>query len=644
MANWIWENTSTDRSGSSGDLAKLFRNEEVKQPGLLAVGAPTVDATIVAREVIQNSWDAATEFQRARRTQGLQVPDFAIRFKFSEATGKNKVNLVERLDLNGLAMRAYEVGDPTRLGIVNSRVLDSLKSKKPLRLLEIHESGTTGMYGPFSSPTSKMYLALLSVGYTKKDIGAGGSYGYGKAGLIRASALHSVVAYSRFEPREPEVEVTRRALGVTYWGQHECFNEVYTGFARLGSEGGGSVTPFSNDEADELANDLGLEIRGASDGEMGTTFLLLEPTVNPKDLVRAVERNWWPALKDSLFSVEVEDYDGSVLHPKPRQNKELASFIRAYEIAMTSQDNVVENEKRITFNRFTSNDGESREVGVLGLVADTSTWSYDDEVAGLDGDAARRHRSLVALIRGPRMVVEYFDVTGEKPHVRGAFVADEGIDDLLRQTEPKAHDAWLSDAADVDVYPIATEVAKQVIGRVRSKTMEWRRLLKPKLDRSGATRLRELDRLVKKLLSGTRVTPPPPSNPRVIALSLRQRLVEIDESHQLIGLEAEVAVNLNENFDFSDTESTQVEVRFQYLILEDGSSGEAVEIKVSAPGKFTDLGVRGAARVFRGELGRAEKIFEVKSAAYSSDWTGKLVVSAVVVQTQVAAAEIRGDE
>ena len=49
-------NTSTDRSGSSGDLAKLFRNEEVKQPGLLAVGAPTVDATIVAREVIQNSW------------------------------------------------------------------------------------------------------------------------------------------------------------------------------------------------------------------------------------------------------------------------------------------------------------------------------------------------------------------------------------------------------------------------------------------------------------------------------------------------------------------------------------------------------------------------------------------------------------
>ena len=39
--------------------------------------------------------------------------------------------------------------------------------------------------------------------------------------------------------------------------------------------------------------------------------------------------------RDPLFSVEVEDYDGSVLHPKPRQDKELASFIRAYEIAMT---------------------------------------------------------------------------------------------------------------------------------------------------------------------------------------------------------------------------------------------------------------------------------------------------------------------
>ena len=58
------------------------------------------------------------------------------------------------------------------------------------------------------------------------------------------------VAYSRFATTGTEIEVTRRALGVTYWGQHECFNEVYTGFARLESEGGGSVTPFSSDDAD----------------------------------------------------------------------------------------------------------------------------------------------------------------------------------------------------------------------------------------------------------------------------------------------------------------------------------------------------------------------------------------------------------
>ena len=65
---------------------------------------------------------------------------------------------------------------------------------------------------------------------------------------------------------------------------------------------------------------------------------------------------------------------------------------------------------------------------------------------------------------------------------------------------------------------------------------------------------------------------------------------------------------------------------------------------MSAPGKFADDRVKGGAQVFRGELGRVEKMFEVKSAAYSSDWTGKLVVSAEVVRTPIEASEVRAAE
>ena len=60
---WSWEKTDPDRSQTSGDVAKLFKNEPVKAPGVFAADQPSPDATVLAREVIQNSWDAAGELR-----------------------------------------------------------------------------------------------------------------------------------------------------------------------------------------------------------------------------------------------------------------------------------------------------------------------------------------------------------------------------------------------------------------------------------------------------------------------------------------------------------------------------------------------------------------------------------------------------
>ena len=71
---WLWEQTDPGRSGAAGDLAKLFRNDPVKEPGLLAEGAPPRSATVLAREVIQNAWDSAIERRETYehlRDQGL---------------------------------------------------------------------------------------------------------------------------------------------------------------------------------------------------------------------------------------------------------------------------------------------------------------------------------------------------------------------------------------------------------------------------------------------------------------------------------------------------------------------------------------------------------------------------------------------
>ena len=100
---WVWEETEPTVSGSSGDISKLFRNEVVKTPGVFALDAPSAFATLMAREVIQNSADAAHEL---RSVLGDEAPEFEVEFKFEEKSVKAKRSLVDELDLGSLHKRA----------------------------------------------------------------------------------------------------------------------------------------------------------------------------------------------------------------------------------------------------------------------------------------------------------------------------------------------------------------------------------------------------------------------------------------------------------------------------------------------------------------------------------------------------------
>ncbi len=333
---WYWEKTDPSRSGSSGDLSKLFRNENVKQPGVFAVAAPSADATVLAREVIQNSWDAATEL----REDSDDPPPFEIRFSFGSALAERKQHLITRLGLNELAERLGG-SDRGELGLRSPNSLERLPEDEGLPYLLIEESGTTGMYGPWSGDRSKMYLALATVSFHAKRAGTGGSYGYGKSGLIRGSAVRTVVAYTCFRERDDDAGVTRRLLGMAYWGQHHVGDLSYTGFARFGHAAGVDRTvPFENEKADEIANALGIPVRDPdSQDQLGTTFLLIDPTVRPPDLVKAIERSWWPALESGADFHAVVTANGRELCPRPRKDDVLATFLNAYEAATAPPDN-----------------------------------------------------------------------------------------------------------------------------------------------------------------------------------------------------------------------------------------------------------------------------------------------------------------
>jgi hypothetical protein len=627
--NWAWEQTDPDRSGSSGDLSKLFKNEAVKHPGVFAAGAPSENATLMAREVVQNSADAAAELAA---DLGDEAPDFELSFEFESLSGTSKHDFIAALDLRAIAARGTNPSVPdwrARLGLDRDDALDHLGDSSPLRLLRVVERGTTGMYGPFEGARSKMYLALVSLGYTAKGGGSGGSFGYGKAGLIRGSAIRTIVAYSAFRKRSDDPGVTRRLLGMTYWGQHELDGISFTGFARFGRRTeDGAVRPFENKHADRIASDLGLKLRDPTDPEnLGTTFLVIEPTVDANELTSAVARNWWPALEDGRMTVTVSA-GGKMSVPRPMKDPVLRGFVDAYHLATTDQDNSKPHQFRQTFRRA-SIGGRQLMLGGLGLIAEPGGWSYEPDVG--DADDAVQHRSLVALIRGPRMVVEYMDAGRSRPYVRGAFVAAEDVDDLLRQTEPKAHDSWQTHFDEPGSDPDAPLVADAVARRIREHVRRFRDRLRPASRPAEEVRLPELERLFGRLaLLTSPGRPDPPAGERPFTIGVSQRLESTTNGCiRLIG---------RIDFALADDHSEAVEdvdAVISYRFVETGGTGQEAALQVTPPDGF-EL-VSEAPYRFRGRLTHDRAKFEFESASYPGDWTGRLKADVEFAPTGVLA-------
>lgn len=615
LAQWKWEQTDSDRSGSSGDLAKLFKNEVVKNPGVFAERAPREVATLMAREVIQNSVDSASEL--ANDLAG-DVPEFEISFEFDQHEGDTKSKLVKVLDLDAVAARGTNHADPkwrSRLGLESDDLLDHLHDSSPLRTLKIIESGTAGMYGAFEGGRSKMFLALISLGLTVKAAGSGGSYGYGKAGLIRGSAIRMVVAYSAFREREDDPGVTRRLLGMTYWGQHDLDDVSYTGFGRFGAEqDSGAVRPFENEDADRVAGELGLNLRDAALPEdLGTTFMLVEPTIDPGDLSSAIARNWWPALEEGRMTALVAA-DGTVTVPRPMKDPVLRTFVDAYHLATTDQDNSKPNQYRQAFRRVNVDETIYR-LGGLGLVAEPGGWSYESDAVDDDGEV--RHRSLVALVRGPRMVVEYLEVGRSRPFVRGVFVADDEVDELLRQTEPKAHDSWQTSASELGSDPAAARIAETVLDRVRNHVRKFRNQLRPASRPAEDVRLPELERLFARIFSTTESHS---SGPQQAERPFSIRVDELVEATEdgLIRLRGSAGFALSEHH---VNDEADVELTLSYRFIEDGGNGEEAKLVIEPPMGF-DV-VKTMPYVFRGRLGLERAKFSFFSDPYPADWTGR---------------------
>jgi hypothetical protein len=222
------------------------------------------------------------------------------------------------------------------------------------------------------------------------------------------------------------------------------------------------------------------------------------------------------------------------------------------------------------------------------------------------------------------MVVDYFDVGRQPPYVRGAFVAHDDVDDLLRRAEPKAHDRWQTEISADGKDTLVPAVSSAVLSRVRSSAAEFRRLIRPPARPTESVRLPLLDRLFAQVTKGDWNTSlRPDSSLRSVAIDLERQDLELvdDES---IRLHAVVSCSL------PHLDSALCEIAFRCAIVEDSRALASQPLEVDAPEGFaeSDTGTR-----FLGVLTRSPSAFTVTTTPYASDWTAKLVVTANIAST-----------
>jgi hypothetical protein len=238
---------------------------------------------------------------------------------------------------------------------------------------------------------------------------------------------------------------------------------------------------------------------------------------------------------------------------------------------------------------------------------------------------------MVALIRGPRMVVQYWTPPrGAKPYVRGVFIASPQIDDLLRQTEPKAHDKWDSKLDEPGIDPAATKFAAEVIKRIREQVQDFREKFRIPPPPAGDVNLPTLNALMKLLSGGT--PPPPPKDPRPFKMSFSQSPQVVPISTDKVFMSAGASFSLAEIVEES---SKTVDLFIEVNFVEDSRSGSSVKLEIDPPDGFSFVDeVKGRYR-YRGVLTRTgpKAQFEVRTIPYSAEWTTKLVISGELVQS-----------
>lgn len=423
--NAAWKSQRFDAEGSTTATGIL------KQ-----LGRPNLDEfTVLVREAAQNSWDA--------RRGDVDV-QFSIRL---ERIGERE----------GAWQRLLLPGPPAQ----SVPALDQAVGKDSW-LLVISDRGTAGLSGPVRATQrpapgerNDFVQFLRNVGEPRDTALGGGTYGFGKGIFYRTSSVRTILADTRIVgPGGLERRLFGASLGADFWGAD---GERYTGRHWWGVNSGGVVDPLIGDNADLVANDLGLP---AFDGqETGTSVVVLgadlglvraedelgfaDPQALGAHLASAILWNLWPKFEafkgdDVAMSFSVLVEGTPVVIPEPSSVAALRPFAKSL-LSLGSPN--ARSYRRTAVPRIDAGDY----AVTVGVAPQTETAVVS---SARPFDGAPHH---IARMRQAGLVVDYLDGPVHPDPLAaygGVFRATGDADEYFAAAEPPTHDRWNPEGLD----------------------------------------------------------------------------------------------------------------------------------------------------------------------------------------------------
>ncbi|MFC8921996.1 hypothetical protein [Cellulosimicrobium sp. NPDC057127] len=418
-----WDSQQYPPEGASA--AEGIRNQ---------LGRPALDLlTVLVREAAQNSWDARSD-----------MPGVDVHFALDLYTvGPAHTYAWRSLLLEGAPRNAKHF--PLR------RTLNSTT----IRALVVSDRGTKGLGGPtradvVTNGPRDFVTFVRNVGEPRDTLLGGGTYGFGKGIFFMLSRAHTVLIHTRTRHEgRLQTRLVGSVLAHSYTERVAGGGEArFTGRHWWGKVDGGIVEPLIDDEANDVAERLGLRPFGPN--ETGTTVVVVDPEIDQElgsmeavgdYLAETIMWQLWPkmlprtdGLPTMTFSVTVDGREHAV--PDPTTTQPVQMFVEAYRRMNGPEVRTIDAGR------------PKRALGTFGLY-DTFvlpwTLTRAAESAGFSNNLVHH----VCLMRSAELVVTYrpgIEPQAELKGYAGVFRVDQSLDGIFARAEPPTHDAWNVDS------------------------------------------------------------------------------------------------------------------------------------------------------------------------------------------------------